>query len=107
MRSGQLRHTVQIQAVTLTDDGMGSPTESWATVPGGTVRAEIWTLKGDERMTADSLGASVTHRVRMRFFPGLTTAHRLLFGTRIFRIRFVNDVDQRGKQHVLDCVEVG
>lgn len=106
MRCGQLRHTVQIQAVTLTDDGLGSPTESWATVPGGTVRAEIWSLRGEERMAGERLEARVTHRVRMRYFSGLTSSHRLLFGSRVFRILFVNDVSQRGREHVLDCEEV-
>jgi SPP1 family predicted phage head-tail adaptor len=106
VRTGQLRHTVQIQSVTLTDDGMGSPTESWATVTGGTVRAEIWSLRGEERLAGERLEARVTHRVRMRYFAGLTAAHRLVFGSRTFRIRFVNDVDQRGRQHLLDCEEV-
>lgn len=106
MRSGQLRHTVQIQSVTLADDGMGSPTETWATVTGGTVRAEIWSLRGEERLAGERLEARITHRVRLRYFSGLTSAHRLVFGSRTFRIRFVNDVDQRGREMLLDCEEV-
>ena len=106
MRSGQLRHTVQIQSATLADDGLGSPTETWSTVTGGTVRAEIWSLRGEERMAGERLEARVTHRVRLRYFPGLTAAHRLVFGARTFRIRYVNDVNQRGREHLLDCEEV-
>jgi SPP1 family predicted phage head-tail adaptor len=71
-----------------------------------TVRAEIWSIKGDERTASAQSQAAISHRIRIRAYPGLTAAHRIKYGTRTFNILFVNDREERGIEMLLDCFEV-
>ena len=86
------------------EDYIGNQTETWAKV------AETWAaiepLKGDERWAAAYAQATTTHRVTMRP-PGIeiTPAHRIIFGSRIFEIESVINVEERNRELVLMCVE--
>lgn len=82
-----------IQAVTQTADGQGGWTETWATV--ATVWASIEPVKGWEKMQAAQMETPVTHNVTMRYRSGVTTKHRILYGTRIFDIKeCLNDKEE-------------
>ena len=103
MRAGALRHLVTIQAATVA----GSPPfqdPTWSDV--ATVRAEVWAVSGSERQASMQTTAQVSHRVRMRAWPGLTTAHRLAVGSATYNIQFINDVDGRGREYVVDALEI-
>lgn len=102
--SGRLNTPVDIQARTDSPDGMGGFTRAWATV--ATVWAEMWAVRGDERVAAASVQAHLSHRLRMHAWPGLSTSHRLKFGGRTFNITFINDVDMRGAEFLVDCLEI-
>ena len=102
MRAGRLRHLVAIQAKATA----GAPPfeePAWADV--ATVRAEVWAIKGDERQLSAQTTAQVSHRVRMRAWPGLTTAHRLAVGSATYNVQFINDVDGRGREYIVDALE--
>lgn len=104
MRGGKLRNRVEIQAVTETVDSYGQPVKTWATVDKRWAAIEDSTGREFER--AKQFAADMTHLVRMRFYDGLTQQHRIKFGSRIFGIESVNDMDQRNREHVLSCKEI-
>jgi SPP1 family predicted phage head-tail adaptor len=86
------------------EDDIGNQTETWAKV------AETWAaiepLKGDERWAAAYAQATTTHRVTMRP-PGVAVhpSNRLVFNGRIFEIEAVLDIEERGRELQLMCVE--
>ncbi|KAF0234089.1 MAG: Phage head-tail [Desulfovibrionaceae bacterium] len=104
IRPERMTTALDIQARTETPDGMGGVSITWATV--ATVRAEMWTVKGEERAASASIQASITHRARIWAYPGLTTAHRMKLGTRSFDIQFVNNKEERGVEYVVDMLEI-
>ncbi len=104
IQPGRLKTPLDVQARTETPDGMGGVSVSWASV--GTAWAELWSVKGEERAASASTLAFATHRARIHAFPGLTTAHRIALGARSFDITFINDVEARGVEYVLDLQEI-
>ena len=84
MRPGTLRHRVSIQYPVQTSDGMGGYTEEWATA--AQRQAAIWPVSSRERLDALKLESEVTHRIRVRYLSGVTSKHRILFGSRAFNI---------------------
>jgi SPP1 family predicted phage head-tail adaptor len=63
-------------------------------------------LSGEEFMLAQQLKAGTSHKITMRYYPDLTTHHRLLFGTRTFEIVSIRNVDEMKVEHELLCREV-
>lgn len=105
IRAGELRHRVTIQAEDRQDDGQGGYTPMWRDVE--TVLASIQPISGNEALVARQLQDTVTHKVVMRYRPGITAAMRLKFGTRLFNIREVRNYDERNRRLELRCVEGG
>lgn len=110
MRAGKMRHRVTIQReATDADgspsvtDGMGGKRLQWVDV--ATVWASIEPMAGKERLFAAQLEAGTTHRVRMRYYAGLTQSNALLFGSRRFNIRSIALTNEILHEMVLDCEE--
>lgn len=102
--AGKLRHVVTLKRKTQTADGLGGFADSWATL--ATARAELWTVGGSERQMAAQNHAVLTHRCRIRSYAGLTTADIVVLGSRSFNILFINDVEFRNREMVLDLEEI-
>jgi SPP1 family predicted phage head-tail adaptor len=104
MRTGSLRHYVEIHALTIIEDDIGNQTEEWAKV------AEAWAsiepLKGDEYFAAASTQAQVSHKVTLRP-PGIeiTPANRIIFGSRTLEIESVINVREQNRELQLMCKE--
>ena len=103
MRAGKLRHRVAIQAATETRNERGGIDETWTTEQ--TRWASVEPLIGREYMDGKQVNADVSHKVRFRWFSGLTPSKRLLFGTRVFGIDSVLNPDERNKELVVMCKE--
>lgn len=92
--AGALRQRVQVQQRTQTRDQQGGFSDVWQTV------ARRWCsiepLRGDEFFQAAQQDARVTHRVRLRPYPGLDPTHRLLYGVRVLHITTVLTPGERG-----------
>jgi SPP1 family predicted phage head-tail adaptor len=95
LRAGQLRRSVAIQATTDTRNSVGEPVESWATITGGTVWASLEPLTGREYQTAGVIAAEASHMVRIRYLANITPKHRVLFGSRVFDILGVRNIEER------------
>ena len=81
-------------------DGFGGVLRSYAAGP------QLWgaieMVGGDTRRRADRPEQVATHRVRLRWRPGVTAAMRLVDGPRRFAIRAAGDPD--GSQRELVCL---
>lgn len=98
------RHRVEVQAVSTTSDGQGGVSESWDTIK--TVWASIKPVRAYEKFQAMQLETPITHKITMRFQDGITTAKRLLYGTRIFHIVEVINIDDANVYLNLTCKEI-
>jgi SPP1 family predicted phage head-tail adaptor len=99
----QMNRRVSIQSATDVSDGQGGQTASWAT--DATVYAAIEPLKGYEKYQAMQVQTPVSHKVTIRYRAGVTTSQRLLYGSRIFGIKEVINVNEDGNFLELKCIE--
>ncbi len=104
MRAGQLRHKIKIQQKTTTKDSEGIPFETWTDF--AAVWAAIEPLQGREFFSAQAVNAQVTTRIRIRYQAGISPTMRVSYGTRVFDIQAVIDVEERHRELQLMCQEV-
>lgn len=100
---GPMRNRLAIQSRTTTKDSYGAAVESWSTA--ATVWGRIEPLSGRELWQAQQVRPDVSHKVTLRAYAGLTPRHRLLFGSRVFEISSVLNIDERGRFMVCVCIE--
>lgn len=93
-----LRHRITVQAenpTTGTGGGRGNPWASPTTV--ATVSACIEPLRGMERVRAMQIQDTTTHKITLRYRSGILPRHRIKFGTRLFNIHSVINVEERNR----------
>ncbi|MBX9989052.1 head-tail adaptor protein [Phreatobacter oligotrophus] len=86
---GILRHRLYVEAPYEVPDGAGGVTRAFETV--GLVWGLIEPLGGTELLAEERLVQRLTHRIILRRFAGLTAAHRLRKGARLFDIRAIRE----------------
>ncbi len=92
----RLRHKVDILRVEETIDDLGDSVQT--TYVDATVHAEVMpmTFRDTERLAREGQNVeSITHRVVIRHREGITTKHKLRFGSRILEIAGVANVGER------------
>lgn len=100
---GALRHRLVIEAEGPAGDGGGGQgADPWANaIRVATVWGQIVPLTGPrtgaETSRAARLEARVTHRITLRWRPGILARHRIRFGDRVFNIRSVTNRDERNR----------
>jgi SPP1 family predicted phage head-tail adaptor len=85
-------------------DGFGGVVRSFT--PGPQLWGALEMLSGAERVRADRPEQAVTHRVTLRYRPGITGAMRLVSGLRRFAIRAASDPDGRRRELVCLVEEI-
>lgn len=109
MRAGRLRHRVALQRATETANSFNEPVVSWSTL--ATVWGAVEPISGKEFFAAQQVQSSVSHRITVRYYAGLTTKDRVLWtdpstsGQRIFDINAILDRDERHRGYELMCTE--
>lgn len=89
MLAPRLRHRVDIQNFTTTQDSTtGAVTDSWANF-GTDIPAEIWPLSGREFIAAQSIQSGVTTKITMRYQAGVESRMRVIHGSDIYAIKSV------------------
>ena len=87
LNAGSLNKRIEIQSKTSTADGLGGYSDVWATAKDEhKVWAAIWPLSAADVIEGMKTSAQVTHRVRIRYQSGITSAMRIKFGTLYFSI---------------------
>lgn len=97
MQAGKLRHRITIQRLNAhaatTRDAHGGFVEEWLDVV--SVWGSVEPLRAVEILRANQVDARITHRITTRYQHGVTTAMRVLFGTRVFLLLSVINPDER------------
>lgn len=96
MRTGRLRHRVELQKPVSQRDPQGGPIVTWQKV--ADVWAEIQPIRGAEFVQAQQLEATMTHKIMLRYRNDVTVQHRLLYQERAFNIVAVQHVRERNRQ---------
>lgn len=108
IKAGELRHRIQIQTFTESQNASGETIRLWP--PSGGTSTPTWAsvapLQGVEKLAAMQVNASATHQVKMRYHEGLNAANRIVFNNRIFDINSVLDTLERRIEHVCVCQEL-
>jgi SPP1 family predicted phage head-tail adaptor len=101
---GALRHKVIIQVDTETIAADRSLTHSWGTF--ATVYAEIVPISANESYVAQGVTGSVAYRITCRYVASVVPKMRILWGTRVFEIYGVRNLDERNRYLVMTCEEL-
>jgi head-tail adaptor len=97
MRLGELRHKVQIQRQREGDADAQGDNENkniWDNIYAD-VPASIRQLSMRELELARQVVARASHRITIRFHPDIQSTDRILFGSRVFGIGSINNLDER------------
>jgi len=94
--AGELNRFITVQSATESRTAAGDVTETWADLDDAW--AEIQPLSAREFVTGNQIAQDVTHRIRMRHYPGLTPSNRIKYVvggvTRYFNIHSVIDANE-------------
>lgn len=103
----RLRHKITIQKETEVPDGGGGFEIGWTNFASG-VFASVEPLRGRELFEAQQLQSEITHRIRLRYRPGIKAEMRVVFRSRIFRIVSppINEKEENRWMQLM-CEEVG
>lgn len=100
------RHRIQLQKLSTSSTGPGTrgqTTKSYSTL--ALVRGSIRQLDGEEKVLAREIHAGAEYEIGLHYTALVTPRTRLKFGTRIFHVEAVNNVDQRNRELRLTCRE--
>lgn len=104
MEAGRLRHRITFQQATETYNDVGEPVTTWSDFK--TVWAEVRPLKGEEYWSSQQVNAQITHRVNIRYLPGIDSTMRIKFKERYFDIEPPLNADERNVRLSMYCKEV-
>ena len=103
MDTGKLRHLITIESYSMTQGAYGEPIATWSTF--STAWASITPGSGKEFFASKMRNPEISHSITIRYLSGLTSKMRVNFNGRYFDILDVLNVDERGFEHHLMCVE--
>ena len=105
---GKMRHRIRIEQYNGERDGHGdvldSDDENWT--PVCTVWASVSPLSGREFYEAGQSQSEVTHKLRLRYRPGIKTEMRIVYGSRIFAILSIIDWEERHESLLIMAKEL-
>ena len=90
---GKLNRRLTLEAPVENDDGAGGVTRSYTAI--ATLWASVEPVAARGEAVASALGATISHRIRIRYSADITLRHRFRDGARSFRIVAMRDRDQR------------
>lgn len=100
---GELRQRVMFQSAVNLDDGYGGKQVVWQDA--FSAWALIEPLSAYEKFKAMSIQSGVTHRVYIRYRPGVSTEMSIKYGDRIFEIEGILNIGEQKRFLELLCSE--
>jgi SPP1 family predicted phage head-tail adaptor len=100
--AGMLKEPVTFQRRTLTSDGAGGQTESWAALSGVPTRAHVRPVGGSERYTSDRTEAIVRLRLVTRYTNAIREGDRVTIRDKVHNIRFLDNIEFKDKWLQID-----
>lgn len=101
MNIGRMRHKITI----MQPGGRAQDGTDLASVPFVTRFAQISSLQGNELLKAQQIVENVTHKIVMRYYPGVNSSMTVSYNGRTFVIQAVLNPDERTRELDLLCVE--
>ena len=102
-RNINLRQQITLQTPAATVDSFGQHTRTWTTF--ATVWADIAPVGARELQAGDAANLQVTHRITIRWLSDLTSDKRVLFGSRVFQIVGIRNIEERNEYLELLALE--
>ena len=107
LESGKLRHRVDIEQPTYTqDDQTGEMTLTW-TAFAQSIPASIEPLSAREFIQAAAVQSSISARIVIRYLPGVTAAMRVKHGSQLYNIHGVLPDKTTGREYLTLPVSEG
>lgn len=103
MRSGQLRHSITIQARSAARDAFGGASDQWADVFPNALAASIEPLSGRELYSAQQHHPDVSVRIRIRHRVGVLAEQRVIFKGQAYSVLYVIPKDMANRELHLMC----
>lgn len=98
-----LNRVIIIQTPTRTSDEFGGGTVTWATF--STVWSHINPKNAREDFHSKHLEHRVTHEITIRYLSGVLSNMRISYGSRIFQIKGIMNVEEKNQFLILKCEE--
>lgn len=103
MGAGRYKHRITFyRIVKVSDGGLGTVDTAVDVV---SAWAQVGPTSAQEVIEAMKVQQKVSHRIRMRYLPDITSALRVRFGTRHFRILSVINLAEDNRDLILRCEE--
>ena len=103
--SGKLRHQIQIQAQSSTQDSFGQPAQTWSTIRttwGGLNIVSMREVFGSGQLTAQETDVWTVRYSPTEIQPGM----QILFGGKVWKVQVISNVEQRNVLLHLLCIEI-
>ena len=104
-RAGRLRHRIYLQSKVVVRDSFGSESITWKTETPAPIWAGIEPLSAREFFASQQMKSEVTHKVIIRYYKGVQTDWRVLWGARQFNIVSIINPEERNRELTLLCTE--
>lgn len=104
MRAGRLRHRIVLQSLTQGVDSAGGPTETFADL--ATVLADVEPINGREHFAASQVNTNAEYKITAYWYAGMTSKMRVKFGSRLFDVLSVFNVDEKNREMVMVVKEL-
>jgi head-tail adaptor len=103
--SSQCRHYCNIEERAYADDGQGGQKDIWSIVSEN-VPMSLTPLNAKRKEEYRTFNVDSSHEIKVRGEITLVEANnRITFGTRIFEIKTIEDVQERGIEQICICLE--
>jgi SPP1 family predicted phage head-tail adaptor len=102
IRPGELRERVTVQVASGTTNALGETVLAWS--DSSAVWASVEGVSAREALLAGQQDAAITHKVRLRYLPGLTSRERFAWRGQTLEIVSLLEHGNRS-QHEAVCVE--
>ena len=99
---GKLRERVTVEIASITTNNYGEAVLAWSTA--SSVWASVEGVAAREALAAGQVDITVTHRVRLRYLPGLTQQMRFAWRNRTLDIVSLLEHDNRSVHEAI-CQE--
>lgn len=82
---GEYCHVIVFQSLDEESNSYGEPSDRWTDVL--KTRAGIYPISSKEFFASYTVNSELTHKINMRYLPGITADMRIKYGERIFQIK--------------------
>lgn len=105
MRSGKLRHRIDIVSKGQAQGGTHGDVQDTTVTLFSSVPAHVEELRGREFYQAQQINTEITTKVSVRYLPGVTRSHRVVWGSETYEI--VRAIpDERARWMIVYCKAV-